>query len=195
MADPLPPVSDNRAFAEQIAALDARLTTLEAPTGTQRTQVVAGLKAAVEAIPVTQVIGNAATGGAMPRSSSWQTITSATATVPEGKSRVSIDCMGMSAFRMNSPGGAWTPPQLFARVIVQGQVQAQVLSTDAYYFSSQTYLLFQAVTGGFFDGPVNPGDTVQVLYQMKREVNMDAFPGYADNYAQIASNVTFSGVI
>lgn len=195
MADPLPPVSDNRAFAEQIAALDARLTTLEAPTGTQRTQVVAGLKAAVEAIPFTTVIGDAWTGGAMPKSTSWTTVVSATAIVPEGKSRVSIDCMAMSAFRMTTPQGAWQAPNLFARAVVQGVVQAEVLSTNAFYFGSQDYNLYQAVTGGFFEGPVNPGDTVQVLMQMYRDHNNDTMPAYSSNYAQIAADVTFSGVI
>lgn len=195
MADPLPPVTDFRAFASELADHEARLRTLEAPTGTQRTQVVKNLLLAVAAIPVTVVIGNAATGGAMPRSSSWQTITSATAVVPDGKSRVSIDCSGMSAYRMNTPSGAWTPPNLYARVVVQGVVQAQVLSTAAYYFASSNYNNYQAVTGGFFDGPVMPGDTVSVLYQMRREGNMDSFPAFSDNYAQIAADVTFSGVI
>lgn len=195
MGDPLPPVNDFRGFAVQIQKLWDFARTLAAPTGTQRTQVVKNLKLAVEAIPVTEVIGNAWTGGAMPNSTSWQTVVSATAVVPEGKTRVSIDCMASSAFRMTTPSGAWEAPNLFARAVVQGVVQAEVLSTNAFYYGSQDYNNYQAVTGGFFDGPVNSGDTVQVLMQMYRDHNNDSFPAYSDNYAQIAANVTFSGVI
>jgi len=196
MADPMPPAQDLRVLTARLGAIEAELRALSAPTGTQQTQVVRRLKETAEAIPETHIISNSSTGGAMPTSTGWTTVTSAQLTAPAGKTRVSINAMAMANYRMPLPSGAWTPPLLTARVVVQGLAQGEALATEAYSDQdSYTYIDWQATTSGAIDAPVTEGDTVLVQLQLRRQGSTSSYPSYSRNYADLAATVTFSGVI
>lgn len=141
------------------------------------------LQLVVNALPFQTTSNSRATGFGI--TGSYATYASDTITVPDGKTQVSVLCIGSGAVLDTVTAGLTTS---YSRIVIAGSAGGE---TPAAKDAGATFVnnVLNASHARSFS--VTPGSTFAVAFQMYG-LNGSAFPAQPANFAQIATIATFT---